>query len=93
MSDIRYGGHLGQDRGLVGLPGHDQRAARGEKSSVAVKRGESLRLRFGILIHATAPAEDLDLAAEYEHFRRTVAPRVEDAPARLRAVLAACERD
>jgi hypothetical protein len=39
----------------------------GEPSRVAVKRGERLRLRFGVLLHAVTPsAKDVDLAAEFE---------------------------
>ncbi|HAK94686.1 MAG TPA: hypothetical protein DCM87_06705 [Planctomycetes bacterium] len=46
----------------------------GEKSAVVVKKGEPFRLRFGVLIHAGPPGRDVDLAAEYEHFTRVVAP-------------------
>ncbi len=41
----------------------------GEKSAVAVKKGEPFRLRFGVLIHAAPAGRDVDLAAEYEHFK------------------------
>lgn len=40
----------------------------GEVSRVAVKKGKSLRLRFGLLLHAAAPEEDVDLAAAYGDF-------------------------
>ncbi|MBM3861987.1 MAG: hypothetical protein FJ395_20375, partial [Verrucomicrobia bacterium] len=43
---------------------------KGEKSAVVVKKGESFRLRFGVLIHAVPP----DLAAEYEYFKRALVP-------------------
>jgi len=46
----------------------------GEKSAVVVKKDESFRLRFGVLIHSAPSGNDLDLAAEYEHFKRTLAP-------------------
>ena len=44
----------------------------GEKSAVVVKKGEPFRLRFGVLIHAALPGQDVDLKAEYEHFKRTL---------------------
>jgi hypothetical protein len=44
----------------------------GEKSAVVVKKGEPFRLRFGVLIHAAPPGQDVDLKAEYEHFKRTL---------------------
>lgn len=40
----------------------------GEVSSVAVKRGEKLRLRFGLLLHSAAPEQEVDLAAAYRDF-------------------------
>ena len=46
----------------------------GQKSAVVVKKGESFRLRFGILIHSAAPGQDVDPDAEYEHFKRTLTP-------------------
>lgn len=39
----------------------------GEKSTVSVKAGESFRLRFGILLHAT-PGDTFDGAAAYANF-------------------------
>ncbi len=47
----------------------------GEKSSVVVKKRETFRLRFGILLHAGETTEELDLAAEYQYFQRALAPR------------------
>jgi hypothetical protein len=35
---------------------------------VEVKRGEKLRLRFGILLHSTPAERDADLAAAYRDF-------------------------
>jgi hypothetical protein len=40
----------------------------GEPSRVVVKQGERLRLRFGVLLHSTATAPNLDLAAAYRDF-------------------------
>lgn len=40
----------------------------GEPSRVVVKRGERLRLRFGVLLHSAATAKDVDLAAAYRDF-------------------------
>lgn len=42
----------------------------GEKSAVIVKKGESLRLRFAVLVHTAPAGQDVDLAAEYEHCQR-----------------------
>jgi len=42
---------------------------KGEKSQVIVKRGESFRLRFGILIHAGAREDSVDLQRAYEAVR------------------------
>jgi len=33
-----------------------------------VKKGERLRLRFGVLLHSAAVARDLDVAAAYRDF-------------------------
>ncbi len=46
----------------------------GAKSEVVVKKGEPFRLRFGVLLHASPPGQDVDLDAEYEHFKRTLTP-------------------
>lgn len=40
----------------------------GEVSRVEVKKGEKLRLRFGLLLHAAAPEKAVDLAAAYRDF-------------------------
>jgi len=40
----------------------------GEPSRVVVRSGERLRLRFGVLLHSAAMAQDLDLAAAYLGF-------------------------
>lgn len=40
----------------------------GEESRVVVKQGEELRLRFGILLHATESDDALDLDAAYRDF-------------------------
>jgi len=40
----------------------------GELSRVEVKRGGTLRLRFGLLLHAASPDQDADLAAAYRDF-------------------------
>jgi len=40
----------------------------GDVSRVEVKRGEKLRLRFGLLLHSAPPDKDLDLAAAYRDF-------------------------
>jgi len=40
----------------------------GELSRVQVKKGERLRLRFGVLLHSSAPEKDVDLGATYRDF-------------------------
>jgi len=45
---------------------------KGGKSAVVVKKGEAFRLRFGVLTRAAVWGQDVDLAAEYEHFKRTL---------------------
>ncbi|MCY2954674.1 MAG: PmoA family protein [Planctomycetota bacterium] len=40
----------------------------GEQSRVEVKKGERLRLRFGILLHSAASDKDVNLAAAYRDF-------------------------
>jgi hypothetical protein len=60
-----------RDYGLMAANPFGRNAfTRGEKSAVVVEKGESFRLRFGLLIHAAAPGQEVDLEAEYEHFKR-----------------------
>jgi hypothetical protein len=40
----------------------------GEPSRVTVKKGQSLRLRFGVLLHATAGGQRIDVPAVYRTF-------------------------
>ena len=42
----------------------------GPPSQVTVASDETLRLRFGILVHATSSESELDLAAAYQHYLR-----------------------
>lgn len=44
----------------------------GEESRVVVKPGESLRLRYGVLIHECTEGKPLDLAAEFQAFVATL---------------------
>ena len=41
---------------------------KGEKSKVPVKPGEELRLRYGVLVHASPEGEKIDLAAAYADY-------------------------
>jgi hypothetical protein len=43
---------------------------KGEPSNVVVKRGESLRLRYGILLHAGPPDKDTNLDAAYADYQQ-----------------------
>lgn len=45
-----------------------------EKSAVVVKKGESFRLRFGVLIHSAAADQNVDLDAEYAYFKHNLTP-------------------
>jgi len=40
----------------------------GEKSAVVVKKGETLRLRFGVLLHGSKDATGVDVAAAYADY-------------------------
>lgn len=42
----------------------------GERSQVVVRPGESLRLRYGILLHSAPQGKPVDLNAAYEEFQR-----------------------
>jgi hypothetical protein len=44
----------------------------GEKSAVPVKKGETLRLRYGVLLHSTDTKEAIDLNAAYQRFLETI---------------------
>lgn len=60
-----------RDYGLMVANPFGQRAfTKGEKSAVVVKKGEILRLRFGVLLHTAPASEPPDLAAEYVRFTR-----------------------
>lgn len=43
---------------------------KGEKSRVDVGPGEKLRLRYGVLVHASTEEGSPDLAKEYEHYKQ-----------------------
>lgn len=58
-----------RDYGLLAANPFGRRAfTRGEKSRVTVRRGESLRLRFGVLAHAHDKEADYDPRAAYKDF-------------------------
>jgi len=58
-----------RDYGFVAAnPFGRQAFGKGEKSKVSVQPGESLRLRYGILLHSSAPASPTDLPAAYQLF-------------------------
>lgn len=46
----------------------------GPQSSVVVEKGESLRLRYGILLHAPLDEEPVDLAAAYADYLELASP-------------------
>lgn len=53
---------------LVANPFGRQAFGKGDKSSVVVKPGETLRLRFGLLVHAGPQGSQPDLAAAYRDY-------------------------
>ena len=58
-----------RDRGLLEAnPFGRQAFGKGEKSSVAVKPGEKLRLRYGLLMHSGKPQSQPDFAAAYQDY-------------------------
>ena len=58
-----------RDYGLMAANPFGRNAMKqGELSRVEVKKGERLRLRFGLLLHSAAPEKDVDLAAAYRDF-------------------------
>lgn len=60
-----------RDYGLmVANPFGQSALARGERSSIVVKRGEKLRLRFGVLLHDHASEKEFDPAAAYKDYVR-----------------------
>lgn len=60
-----------RDYGLMAANPFGRKAfTQGEPSAVVVKQGQSFRLCFGLLIHASPSGQDLDLAAEYAFFER-----------------------
>lgn len=58
-----------RDYGLLEAnPFGRQAFGRGEKSSVVVKPGEKLRLRYGVLVHSGPPGSKINFAGEYEDY-------------------------
>ena len=64
-----------RDYGLmVANPFGRKSMKQGDQSRVEVKPGEKLRLRFGVLLHATASDKGADLEAAYGNFLRELRP-------------------
>jgi hypothetical protein len=60
-----------RDYGLLEAnPFGRQAFGKGEKSSVVVKPGEKLRLRYGILVHSGPEKSETDYAAAYRDYQR-----------------------
>lgn len=59
---------------LVANPFGRNAMTSGAPSRVLVKRGETLRLRFGVLLHTSAQDEPLDLAVAYRDFLAQLPP-------------------
>jgi hypothetical protein len=58
-----------RDYGLmVANPFGRKAMKRGEASQVTVSKGETFRLRFGVLLHASPPDQDLNLSEAYRQF-------------------------
>lgn len=46
----------------------------GDVSRVEVKKGETLRLRYGVLLHASQTAEEVDIPATFQTFQALLTP-------------------
>jgi hypothetical protein len=58
-----------RDYGLLEAnPFGRQAFGKGEKSSVAIKPGEKMQLRYGVLLHSGPPASKLDLKSAYADY-------------------------
>jgi hypothetical protein len=67
--NFRTSRYHARDYGLLQAnPFGRQAFDKGEKSSVVVRPGEKLRLRYGILIHSSPASEKLDLDAAYQDY-------------------------
>jgi hypothetical protein len=60
---------------LVANPFARKSLAKGPESRVVVRRGETFRLGFGVLLHASPATEELDLAAAYRDYLAQVGTR------------------
>jgi hypothetical protein len=75
-SNFRPSWFHARDRGLLEAnPFGEQAFTDGGPSKVTVKPGESLRLRYGILVHASPEGETPDLAAAYKAYLELTAEK------------------
>ena len=73
-ANFRPSWYHARDYGLIIANAFGREAMQaGDKSEVPVKKGETLRLRYGVLIHSSDAAEDVDLSAAYKGFLAKVA--------------------
>jgi len=59
---------------LVANPFGRKALADGPESRVVVRRGETLRLGFGILLHSTPASREIDLGAAYRDYLEQIGP-------------------
>jgi hypothetical protein len=68
-ANFRRSWYHARDYGFVAANPFGVRAfTGGEASKVIVRRGENLRLRFGVLVHSSPSEADFDVAAAYRDF-------------------------
>jgi hypothetical protein len=73
-SNSKMAWYHARDYGLLVLNPFGRKAlAGGETLRVAIPKGGSFRMRYGILVHATTPPAELDLEGEYRTFLKLVA--------------------
>ena len=63
---------------LVANPFGQNAFTKGMKSKIIVPKGESFRLRFGVLIHASEKGQELDLQAAYKDYLARTGPLVSE---------------
>ena len=75
-TNFRRSWYHARDYGFVAANPFGVKAfTRGEASKVTVKAGETLRLRFAVLVHSCPPGTSTDLSAAYRDFLTELPPR------------------
>jgi hypothetical protein len=75
-ANFRPSWYHARDYGFIAANAFGQEAMKaGPKSAVAVKKGDALRLRYGVLIHSSDARTDVDLKQAYRRFLARVASK------------------